>query len=221
MASRPATVPQLDTNETNRVIPAAGKITDGYSLNDILPASSANYLWGWSGDWLEWLDERTEDGTTPGTDLTFRGLDALTLTGDGGILTLVGGDGGGTSGDGGNILLLPGDVTSGTKGFVGVNTAAPAVELDVVGDGVNAIRGTGGANSDGVVGVGTGTGDGVFGTGGTNSDGVVGVGAGTGDGVFGTGGATNGKGVIGIGGATNGTGVRGIGTGSGAASRPR
>jgi hypothetical protein len=124
----------LDTNETNRVIPAAGKITDGYSLNDLLPASSANYLWGWTGDWLEWLDERSEDGATPGTDLTLRGLDALTVTSDGGTLTLIGGDGGGTSGDGGDIILLPGSVTSGTQGYLGIGTATPSNMVHVEND---------------------------------------------------------------------------------------
>lgn len=117
MASRPATVPQLDTNETNRVIPAAGKITDGYVLNDILPASSANYLWGWGGDWLEWLDERSEDGATPATDLTLRALDALTVSSAGGLLTLLGGDGGATSGNAGSVLLKAGStVGTGTGG---------------------------------------------------------------------------------------------------------
>jgi hypothetical protein len=124
MASRPTTIPQLDTSKTNRVAPVAGKIASGYVLNDLFPSSNANYLHGWAGDWLEWLQERSEDGTTPGTDLTLRGLDALTATGDGGVLTLIGGDGGGTSGDGGDILLLPGGVTSGVQGRVGVSQSA-------------------------------------------------------------------------------------------------
>ena len=113
MASRPTTIPQLDTNKTNRTIPVGSKVTDGYVLNDLLPSPNANYLWGWAGDWLEWLQERSEDGATPGTDLSLRGLDALTVTGDGGHVTLTGGDGGATSGDGGDIILMPGDVVSG------------------------------------------------------------------------------------------------------------
>jgi hypothetical protein len=84
----------------------------------LFPSSNANYLHGWAGDWHEWLQERSEDGTTPGTDLTLRGLDALTATGDGGVLTLIGGDGGGTSGDGGDIVLVPGDQTSGEYGQI-------------------------------------------------------------------------------------------------------
>jgi len=131
MASRPTTIPQLDTNKTNRSIPAPSKVTDGYVLNDLFTSPNANYLHGWAGDWLEWLQERTEDGVTPGTDFTLRGLDALTVTGDGGVLTLKGGDGGGTSGDGGDILLLPGDVTSGTKGAVGIGTPSPDNTLHV------------------------------------------------------------------------------------------
>lgn len=133
MASRPTTIPQLDTSKTNRVAPTAGKIASGYVLGDLFPASNANYLHGWAGDWHEWLQERSEDGATPGTDLTLRGLDALTATGDGGVLTLKGGDGGSTSGDGGNILLLPGSVVSGTPGYVGVGTTAPSSLVEIEG----------------------------------------------------------------------------------------
>jgi len=131
MASRPGTVPQLDTNQTNRTIPAPTKVTDGYVLNDTFPSPNANYLFGWAGDWLTWLDERTEDGTTPTTDFTLRGLDALTVTGDGGVLTLKGGDGGATSGNGGDILLLPGDVTSGTRGGVSVNDSRYWADVEI------------------------------------------------------------------------------------------
>jgi hypothetical protein len=135
MASRPTTIPQLDTSKTNRVAPVAGKITSGYVLNDLFPSSNANYLHGWAGDWHEWLQERSEDGTTPGTDLTLRGLDALTATGDGGVLTLKGGDGGSTSGDGGDIVLLPGDVTSGAFGKVGVGRTPVWANFEVAGNG--------------------------------------------------------------------------------------
>jgi hypothetical protein len=125
MATRPTTVPQLDTTKSNRTAPAGSKITSGYVLNDFFPSDNANYLMGWAGDWLEWLQERTEDGTTPTIDLVLRGLDALTATGDGGTLTLKGGDGGSTSGDGGDILLLPGAITSGVIGRVGIGTSTP------------------------------------------------------------------------------------------------
>lgn len=118
MASRPTTIPQLDTTKANRTIPAAGKVTSGYSTNDLFPAASANYLHGWAGDWLEWLQERTEDGTTPTTDLGLRALDALVVTGDGGDVVITAGDGGGTSGDGGDVVITAGGVTSGTKGTV-------------------------------------------------------------------------------------------------------
>jgi hypothetical protein len=120
MASRPSTIPQLDTNKTNRTIPAASKVTDGYPLNDPLPASNVNYLHGWAGDWLEWLQERTEDGAVPATDLTLRGINALTVTGDGGDLVLKSGDGGATSGDAGNVLVELGSVVSGASGYFGV-----------------------------------------------------------------------------------------------------
>jgi hypothetical protein len=125
MASRPTTIPQLDTSKTNRVAPVAGKIASGYALNDLFPSSNANYLHGWAGDWLEWLQERSEDGTTPGTDLSLRGLDALTTTSDGGTVTLTAGDGGSVSGDGGEIELYPGNQTSGNHG--GVSIGAPRV----------------------------------------------------------------------------------------------
>lgn len=135
MSSRPSTVPQLDTNQTNRTIPAPSKVTDGYVLNDLLPSANANYLWGWAGDWLTWLDERTEDGTTPTIDFTLRARDALTATSVGGTTTIKGGDGGGTSGDGGDVVLLPGDVTSGNYGQVLLATSAglaayPHVEVN-------------------------------------------------------------------------------------------
>jgi len=64
MPNKPTTVPSLDTNETNRVAPVASKVTDGYVANDTLPASNANYLWGWAGDWLSWLDANFADGNS-------------------------------------------------------------------------------------------------------------------------------------------------------------
>lgn len=132
MASRPGTVPQLDTNQTYRTIPAPTKVTDGYVLNDPLPAANVNYLWGWAGDWLTWLDERSEDGSTPTIDLTWRGRDALTTTSDGGTVTILGGDGGSTSGDGGDIVLIPGDQTSGEYGQVLVGASAPVTDFALV-----------------------------------------------------------------------------------------
>jgi len=78
MPNKPATVPQLDSNSTNRTIPAPSKVTDGFLLNDILPASNVNYLWGWAGDWLGWLDAQFGDGANPAdlvlpADLTVNG----------------------------------------------------------------------------------------------------------------------------------------------------
>lgn len=64
MAAKPGTVPQLDTNQTNRTAPIASKISDGYVLNDLLPSSNFNYLVGFAGDWLSWVDERIFDGAT-------------------------------------------------------------------------------------------------------------------------------------------------------------
>ena len=66
MPNKPTTIPTLDTNQTNRTIPAPSKVTDGFTLNDILPAAAANYLWGWTGDWLTWLDATFSDGSLPG-----------------------------------------------------------------------------------------------------------------------------------------------------------
>jgi len=126
MATRPTTIPQLDTTKTNRTIPAGSKVTAGYSTNDLLPASNVNYLHGWAGDWLEWLQERSEDGTFPGIDLTLRGLDALTSTTSGGSVTLKGGDRGATSGAGGDVICLPGSAASVNPGRFGVGTADPA-----------------------------------------------------------------------------------------------
>lgn len=66
MPNKPTTVPTLDTNQTNRTIPAPSKVTDGYALNDVLPAANANYLWGWAGDWFGWMNSTFSDGPTPG-----------------------------------------------------------------------------------------------------------------------------------------------------------
>lgn len=66
MPNKPTTVPQLDTNQTNRTVPAGSKVSDGYLTNDILPAANANYLWGWAGDWLNWLDGTFGDGAAAG-----------------------------------------------------------------------------------------------------------------------------------------------------------
>ena len=73
MPNKPTTVPQLDTNQSNRTIPAASKVSDGYLTNDLLPAANANYLWGWAGDWLGWLDATFEDGDLPG-DVRINGV---------------------------------------------------------------------------------------------------------------------------------------------------
>lgn len=76
MPNKPTTVPQLDTNQTNRTVPAPSKVSDGFVLNDILPAANANYLWGWMGDWLGWLDATFEDGAAAG-DLRINGIVGL------------------------------------------------------------------------------------------------------------------------------------------------
>ena len=62
MPNKPTTVPELDTNQTNRTIPAPTKVSDGYLTDDVFPAANANYLHGWTGDWLGWLDGTFEDG---------------------------------------------------------------------------------------------------------------------------------------------------------------
>lgn len=64
MPDKPTTIPQLDTNQTNRTVPAPSKVTDGFVLNDILPSANVNYLHGWAGDWLGWLDSTFGDGAT-------------------------------------------------------------------------------------------------------------------------------------------------------------
>lgn len=74
MPNKPTTVPQLDTNSTNRTIPAPSKVTDGYVTNDILPSANANYLWGWAGDWFGWLNSTFGDGPAAG-DLSLPPLD--------------------------------------------------------------------------------------------------------------------------------------------------
>lgn len=73
MPNKPTTVPRLDTNQTNRTIPAPTKVTDGYLTDDVFPAANANYLHGWAGDWLAWLDDTFEDGLAPG-DLRINGI---------------------------------------------------------------------------------------------------------------------------------------------------
>lgn len=79
MPNKPTTVPVLDTNSTNRTVPASSKVTDGYVLNDILPASNVNYLCGWAGDWLTWLDATFGDGAAPGGLTIPGGLDSLAI----------------------------------------------------------------------------------------------------------------------------------------------
>jgi len=69
MPNKPTTLPTLDTNQTNRTIPAPSKVTDGYLLNDLLPAANANYLWGWTGDWLTWMDTTFGDGLVDADDI--------------------------------------------------------------------------------------------------------------------------------------------------------
>lgn len=76
MPNKPTTVPVLDGNQSNRTIPAPSKVTDGYLLNDLLPADNANYLWGWAGDWLGWLDATFDDGDAAG-DIRINGVVGL------------------------------------------------------------------------------------------------------------------------------------------------
>ncbi len=237
MATKPATVPQLDTNDTNRVAPAAGDITDGYSLNDIFPAGNANFLMGLAGDWLEWFDERHDDEAA-GVDYVLHALDPA--AGAGGNTFLRGADSVDAAGGVGNVE--GGTSVSGTAGGDGRTRGAASVGTDIDG-------------GDGILagGLGTGTGDSVAriqvatsGTTGSTPNSIVdyilargatediatlkpivattdvtdtaaitATGNGTGDGITGTGGATNGIGVFGTGGATNGDGVRGQGTGTG------
>lgn len=90
MPNKPTTVPTLDTNQTNRTIPAPTKVTDGYVLNDLLPAANLNYLVGWAGDWLTWLDGTFNDGVAAG-DLSISGDVAIPASLDVGTDLTVGG----------------------------------------------------------------------------------------------------------------------------------
>ena len=78
MPDKPTTVPLLDTNKTNRAAPAGSVISDGYSLNDLFPASNANYLHGLAGDWIDWLDQTFGDGSAS-ADLTLPSIGNLGL----------------------------------------------------------------------------------------------------------------------------------------------
>ena len=57
--SRPATLPAIDTNSTNRSAPPVGKQDDGYALNNLLPSAEFNWALGFTHDWLAWLNERS------------------------------------------------------------------------------------------------------------------------------------------------------------------
>lgn len=67
MASKPATIPTIDSNSTNRSAPPAGKQTDGYVLNDILPSDEYNWVQGFTSDWITWLAERMFDDPSDST----------------------------------------------------------------------------------------------------------------------------------------------------------
>lgn len=144
MTARPSTIPVLDTNQTNRVAPAGSKQTDGYVLNDIFPANNANYLHGWAGDWLTWLDERTADGTTPLVDLVLQGLDAT--SGVGGSVSLLGGDG--VSGNGGDITITAGlGNLTGNGGSVDIDAGDSGATAGALSGQVNINAGDGNASN--------------------------------------------------------------------------
>ncbi|MCG8433502.1 MAG: tail fiber domain-containing protein [Gammaproteobacteria bacterium] len=142
--SRPSVVPLIDSNSTNRVAPPAGKQTDGYVLNDILPSSEFDWAQGFNSDWLSWLDERSADGTNPTRDFFLKGVDALPASavvggdfhldggsGDGannGGEIIVRGGAGGATGSGGAVELLGGDGggTSGDGGNIQLTGGGPS-----------------------------------------------------------------------------------------------
>jgi hypothetical protein len=163
MASRPSTVPQLDTNQTYRTIPSPSKVTDGYLFEDPLPAANVNYLWGWAGDWLAWLDERSADGAVPATDLYLQGVD--TVDGLGGRVRISGGSpvssgtwsggevrlAGGTptvDGNGGWVVLDGGD--AGGAGFGGSIQFSGGTSATGDGGDILFYPGLGGASNGGV-----------------------------------------------------------------------
>ena len=95
---RPATVPLIDSNQTNRSAPPASKQTDGFLNNDIYPSDELNWINGFASDWLAWLDERSTNGATPGRDLFLQGVSAAGASADpGGIANFRGGSGDGVA----------------------------------------------------------------------------------------------------------------------------
>src|SRR3989304_5205757 len=113
--SRPSILPSIDINQANRTAPPVGKQNNGYVLNDILAAAEYNWAAGFSADWLRWIQERSENGTTASRDFTLTAVDSVAASGiPGGILTLTGGNGDG-AGVGGNVFL--------TGGFGGTTSA--------------------------------------------------------------------------------------------------
>lgn len=234
MTARPGTVPLLDTNSTNRTIPAGGVITDGYLLNGILPAANMNFLVGGAGDWLEWLDERSADGGVSAQDLTLQGVvgTAAITAGQarfvggaaaniafpvGGASAIIGGAGhtGGVGGAGGVGQLVGG--AGGGSASLGGN----AVVTGGAGAGTSA---GGSATITGGAGGATGAGGTVVITGGTGSStstgSAVSMTAGDGGGTSGAGGVVSVAGGAAQGGNDDGgvaslTGGAGDGTGEG------
>lgn len=113
--SRPAVVPTLDVNQTARTAWSVAKQNDGYVFEDPVPFAEYNYGLGWLGDWIAWLNERSEDGAAPALDLTVKGVD-LATAGNAGAYIARGGDASDASGVGGTALMRAGNSGSAQAG---------------------------------------------------------------------------------------------------------
>jgi hypothetical protein len=151
MSTKPATVPQWDTNQTNIATPAAGKLTDGWEDDEQPPASWFNWFFYWVWKWVEYLRDQVFTGGLQVTGAA-SGTGVYGIGGTGNAFGVRGdgsGSGSGVRGIGG-ATGIGGEFTGGASGGAGVRG---------VGAAANAIGGsfsgaaTGGA-ATGVQGVG-------------------------------------------------------------------
>lgn len=81
--TRPTTYPDWCTTGT-RTSPSGSEIMTGYKPDQIPPCEEHNWLWGFLGDWIRWLDQQEQlDGAqneydaTVGTGGTYADINAL------------------------------------------------------------------------------------------------------------------------------------------------
>ncbi len=131
--TKPTTVPEWNTDGSNRTTPNGGKIATGWVANEKPVSSSVmNWLQHWEGRWTKWLNERLFDGAD---EKSFTVRAPAAVSGSAGALLLKGGVP--LSGAGGTATLEGGSATTTGAGGATTTVGGTAAGSDQLGgDGV-------------------------------------------------------------------------------------